>query len=750
MALIQKLYRKISYVLAPFYLFFFLFYGCAGSSNNPQGAGAPSLVKLEITPLDPSIAKGTTRQFTATGFFSDNSTQDLTSSAAWNSSNTTIATITNTGLATATAVGSTIITAASGAISGSMTLAVTTATLDSISVTSSSPTIAAGTTQNFLATGHYSDNSTQDLTASVIWSSSDASIATISNTAGSQGWVSGLAAGPTTITAASGGLSGSMDLTVTTAALIAISVTSSSPTIAAGTTQNFLATGHYSDNSTQDLTASVTWSSLDPSIAAVSNTAGSQGLVSGLAAGTTDITAASGGLSGRAVLTVTPPASLVSLSVTPLKSLIALGTVQQFTAMGKYSDNSTQDLTSSVAWSSSNAAVATISNSAGSPGVASAISVGTVTINAKWGGVSGAGTLAVATVVAPDLKAYALLGTLSGPRLYVSDTQYNSGNQPAAAAFAVSFYLSATTAPNPVTDALIGYRNLLNGLPAGGTNSATTTLLIPATLPAGDYYLCAMTDSGNTVAESDETNNARCVTGAYHIGPDLSVYMFSGLLSGTALYVSDTGINSGSQPAGAFTVSFYLSTAAAPNPSTDILVGTRSLSGLASGATNSATTIFAVPGSLAERTYYLCAMTDSGSGVAETSETNNVKCAAGTYKIGPDLVTFVVSAFLSANTVYVSDTEMNIGNQVASGFTVSFYLSLDTAYDSGDILLGSRNLSGLAGGNATNSKTTSIPIPGGTPAGSYYIIAVTDSGNVIIETNETNNIKASSGTVTVP
>jgi subtilase family serine protease len=149
--------------------------------------------------------------------------------------------------------------------------------------------------------------------------------------------------------------------------------------------------------------------------------------------------------------------------------------------------------------------------------------------------------------------------------------------------------------------------------------------------------------------------------------------------------------------------------------------------------------------------YYLCAITDSGGVVAETNEANNTKCTTGTYKIGPDLLVYAISSSLSGSTVYVNDTEMNSGSQPASGFTVSFYLSADTAYDSGDYSLGSsRDVSGLAGGNATNSKTTSIPIPSGPPAGNYYIIAVTDSDNVIIETNETNNIKVSSGTVTVP
>ena len=60
--------------------------------------------------------------------------------------------------------------------------------------------------------------------------------------------------------------------------------------------------------------------------------------------------------------------TLVSLALTPLNPSLPRGTVQQFTATGTYSDGSTQDLTTSVSWTSSDTSVATISNAAGSNG----------------------------------------------------------------------------------------------------------------------------------------------------------------------------------------------------------------------------------------------------------------------------------------------------------------------------------------------------------------------------------------------
>jgi len=89
------------------------------------------------------------------------------------------------------------------------------ATLTSIAVTPANPSIAAGTNQQFQATGTYSDNTVKDLTASVEWSSSNTSVATISTVAASKGEVTAVSSGTTVITATSGSISGSTIATVT-------------------------------------------------------------------------------------------------------------------------------------------------------------------------------------------------------------------------------------------------------------------------------------------------------------------------------------------------------------------------------------------------------------------------------------------------------------------------------------------------------------------------------------------------------
>jgi len=88
------------------------------------------------------------------------------------------------------------------------------------------------------------------------------------------------------------------------------------------------------------------------------------------------------------------PANLVSIAITPGTATLSPGATQQFIATGTFSDSSMQQL-GSVTWSSSNPAVAQITNDASNHGAGLAIAAGTVTITATAGSVSGTATLTV-------------------------------------------------------------------------------------------------------------------------------------------------------------------------------------------------------------------------------------------------------------------------------------------------------------------------------------------------------------------
>ncbi|RII30559.1 MAG: hypothetical protein CXR30_06130 [Geobacter sp.] len=84
-----------------------------------------------------------------------------------------------------------------------------------------------------------------------------------------------------------------------------------------------------------------------------------------------------------------PSETLSSIAVTPAAKSVAPGTPVQFTAIGHYLDGTDMDVTDSVAWNSSDGTIATISNSTGSKGVATALVAGFTNITATLGNVSG-------------------------------------------------------------------------------------------------------------------------------------------------------------------------------------------------------------------------------------------------------------------------------------------------------------------------------------------------------------------------
>jgi len=155
-----------------------------------------------------------------------------------------VATISSAGLATGVALGSTNISATeNGVASTPFVLTVTGAVLQSIVVTPRNPSILKGSTQQFTATGTFSDGSAQDVTGFVTWVSSDPTIASVNPTTGLTTAVKG---GGATITAAQNEVSSSTTLTINN---LVPSVTSLSPNVLPiGAAQTLTINGSNFDN----------------------------------------------------------------------------------------------------------------------------------------------------------------------------------------------------------------------------------------------------------------------------------------------------------------------------------------------------------------------------------------------------------------------------------------------------------------------------------------------------------------------
>jgi uncharacterized repeat protein (TIGR01451 family) len=158
------------------------------------------------------------------------------------------------------------------------------------------------------------------------------------------------------------------------AALQSIAVSPANTTIAPGMTQQYAATGTYSDNSTQDLTASSAWTSSSAGVASVSPS----GLVTATAPGTTNVSASNSGKAGATGLHVSP---LRLITVRPLLSILRTGGTRTLTATGRFANGVTATLNDQAAWSSTNPGVAGVSPQ----GVVTSSSPGVTIIVARFG-----------------------------------------------------------------------------------------------------------------------------------------------------------------------------------------------------------------------------------------------------------------------------------------------------------------------------------------------------------------------------
>lgn len=436
---------------------------------------AAVLQSIAITPAAPSVAKGLNLTLTATGTFSDLTTMDLSATAAWSSSDVNAAT-TNGRIVHGVNAGNATISATANGITGTAALTVTPAVVTSLQVTPATSQLAKGLTRQFTATGVLSDGSNANVTDMVTWSSSDATLVAISNAAGSRGLATAMGVGTATITATINGVTATASLEVTAAELVSLAVTPPTFALALGRTQQLTATGTFTDGTNANLTTQVAWNSSASGVASVSNVDGSRGLVTAVATGTAEITANLNGIgSNTATVTVTN-ATLMSIAVTPATLNLPIGRTQQYTATGTFSDGSTDDLTASVTWTSSDDTWLSISNADGSRGLAMALAAGDVTVTATLGAISGTATVSVVPVALASIAVAPVTSTvLVGATQQLTATgTFNDGST-------LDLTTQVTWASSDETHATVsnvdGSRGLVSGI---GTGLATITATMGA------------------------------------------------------------------------------------------------------------------------------------------------------------------------------------------------------------------------------------------------------------------------------
>jgi len=166
--------------------------------------------------------------------------------------------------------------------------------------------------------------------------------------------------------------------------IASLQVAPQNATVAPGVTQQYTATATYGNNTTGDVTSSVTWSTNPTSIATID----SAGLLKGVALGTATVKAQSSSVSATTgVMVATKQVS--SVSIAPLTQALSLAGVNgpmtvQYTATATYKDGSMGDVTATSTWTSNPSSVASIN----STGLATAVAIGTATVMATNTGVT--------------------------------------------------------------------------------------------------------------------------------------------------------------------------------------------------------------------------------------------------------------------------------------------------------------------------------------------------------------------------
>ena len=432
-----------------------------------------------------------------------------------------------------------------------------TKTLTSIAVTPATPAhLKVAATQQFTATGTYSDSSTADITSTVTWASGTAATATISNA----GLATGVAAGTTSITATMGTVV-SPGVTLTVIALTSIDVTPHAPpTIAIAATQQFTATGTYTDSSTSDISSQVTWSCLPAATATISAT----GLATGVANGTAQVSAKLGSITSNSVTLTVGTGGVpvpVAVKIEQVNPTIIVGGVEDFTAVAVLSDGTTAPLVTAATWSSGTTANATILANAG---IASGVAAGSSTITATSGAlVPGTTTLTVAPAVPRFLYTVSFengatsnyaINSAAGTLAPLPSIQLAAPNQivfePSGqfAFLASAINPTVTTAKvDAVTGAISG-----SGLPPAPIPSfvpGTSSIFQTVVDPTGRFLYVLDTGSGTeTVNEYsiDTTNSATKGTltsiGSISAGAGATGFVMDPL--GRFIYVSNGGSNS--------------------------------------------------------------------------------------------------------------------------------------------------------------------------------------------------------------
>ncbi|WP_318512462.1 Ig-like domain-containing protein [Photobacterium leiognathi] len=318
-----------------------------------------SVKSLSPDASEASIYSGGQLSLAAEGIYSDGSISLLTNKVTWYSSAVDIAQINDKGILTGVAIGAVEVKASyEGIESNIINVSITDAILSSItiSVKSLSPdaSIYSGGQLLFAAEGIYSDGSTSPLTNKVTWYSSAIDIAQIDD----EGILTGLNTGSVEVKASYEGIeSNIINVTITDAILLSLETTPAIISVPKGVPITLKVNATLSDSSIVDVTKWVDWSHSSAADSILEST------FVEYEEGKYQVIASLQGIHSNVVDITVTEAEVVSILITPNTDLtVYRNDPLQLTAIGKYTDGSEQNITTTAEWHSNEPGIIAVTN----------------------------------------------------------------------------------------------------------------------------------------------------------------------------------------------------------------------------------------------------------------------------------------------------------------------------------------------------------------------------------------------------
>jgi subtilase family serine protease len=338
----------------------------------------------------------------------------------------------------------------------------------------------------------------------------------------------------------------------------------------------------------------------------------------------------------------------------------------------------------------------------------------------------------------------------TGDTISVQTSVTNTGTSPSGT-YTVRYYLGSSETAE-ASDRLL--KSVTRSSLAGsGVQTWSESLLIPADLTAGNWFIRVVVDPDNAIGETDETNNTLASAAiSLTILPPVDLRAVSltaptSLQGGAQASLTATVSNQGTMPSGAFQVSFYLSTdgTIATN---DRLLKTVTIDSLGPNGQIRWSELVDIPENVPGGSYFLGILIDPANEIAESVESNNVLSTASTRLTPRPLIDLTATSILIPSSAYAGYpiaaqvSVRNNGTSPSGTYTVRYYLDSSEPDGASNLLLKTVSRISLAA-NSVQSWTETLTLPADLAVGSYIVRMMIDPDNALRETDETNNTLSS-------